>query len=240
MEITADIFCQVDDKTHKRLIDEILDAAKQKGTGKWTVQDALELETPSPTIDMAVSMRNLSALKEEREAASKVLKGPSPVLHEDHTTFTNRLRNAFYAAMILTYTQGMNQLRSASQAYNYELDLEVVARIWRGGCIIRAGLLEDIRAAYRAQPDLANLLMNDHFGQIVNTHQTDLRYVVQTAAELGLPAPAFMASLGYFDSYRSAWLPASLIQAQRDYFGAHTYERVDEKGVFHTQWDQDD
>lgn len=236
IEITADIFKQVDDKTGKRLVDVILDQAKQKGTGMWTSQDAMSLQVPTPTIDIAVSMRDLSSVKAERTAASRVLSGPSHTLKRDRKAFLGQLRNAFYASMIITYAQGMSQLRKASQTYNYGLDPEAVARIWRGGCIIRAALLEDIRAAYQATADLPNLLVDKHLGDEVMKRQADLRAVVCAAAETGIPAPGFSVSLGYFDGYHSEWLPANLIQAQRDCFGAHTYERVDEKGTFHTEW----
>ncbi|MEZ4705592.1 MAG: hypothetical protein R3A44_00215 [Caldilineaceae bacterium] len=213
-----------------------MDAAKQKGTGKWTSQDAMNLGAPTPTIDAAVAMRNLSALKDERTAASQVLTGP--VIHSPaaRSEFAAQLHNAFYAATIISYAQGMAQLKSASEAYAYNLDLATVARIWRGGCIIRAALLEEMRRAYGDQPTLANLLLDQKLGQIVMARQADLRAIVCRAAEMGLPAPGFMASLAYFDGYRSARLPANLIQAQRDDFGAHTYERIDQKGVFHTQW----
>ena len=238
MEITASIFCQADEKTGRRLIDVILDEAKQKGTGMWTSQDAMELEVPVPTIDVAVAMRNLSIYEGEREAASKTLDGPAPHLEGERADFLERVRNALYAATIITYAQGMAQLRAASSAYNYDLNLEGVARIWRGGCIIRAALLEKITAAYHAQPSLANLLADPHLGEAVAARQSDLRAVVRTAAELGIPTPGLMVSLAYFDGYRSAWLPANLIQAQRDFFGAHTYERIDAKGRFHTQWQE--
>ena len=236
LEITAQIFCQVDDKTGKPLIDVILDAAKQKGTGMWTSQDAMSLQVPTPTIDIAVSMRDLSSIKSEREAASRVLRGPSRRPARDRDSFLKQLRGALYASMIMTYAQGMAQLRSASQAYSYGLNLEAVARIWRGGCIIRAALLEDIRRAFSSQPDLSNLLLDRQLGDLVVERQDDLRAVCCSAAELGIPAPGLMVSLGYFDGYHSSWLPANLIQAQRDCFGAHTYERVDEKGSFHTEW----
>jgi 6-phosphogluconate dehydrogenase len=237
IEITANIFSHDDEKTGKRLIDVILDAARQKGTGMWTSEDALELQVPVPAVGVAVAMRNLSAIEKERREASKVLKGPATGFKGDRGDFIERLRNALYMAMITTYAQGMNQLRAASRTYKYGFDLEAVARIWRGGCIIRAALLEDIRNAYRSQPDLPSLLVNSHFAQAVVSRQDDLRRVVNTASALGIPAPALMISLAYFDGYRSSWLPANLIQAQRDYFGAHTYERVDAQGVFHTQWE---
>jgi 6-phosphogluconate dehydrogenase len=236
MEITADIFLKRDEKTGKELIDVILDEAKQKGTGMWTSQDAMELGVPVPTIDIAVVMRNLSAFEVERSVASRALTGPEPIFEGDLWDSVEQLRHALYAAMIVTYAQGMAQLRVASNTNAYDLDLEAVARIWRGGCIIRAALLEKIRAAYKTNPDLPNLLLDPDLGRAVESRQEDLRSVVRTAAEWGIPTPGFMVSLGYFDGYRSAWLPANLIQAQRDYFGAHTYERIDEKGTFHTQW----
>jgi 6-phosphogluconate dehydrogenase len=194
---------------------------------------------PTPVIDAAVVARNLSALKSEREAASKNLKVRISRLKGDQGAILTQLKGAIYASMIITYAQGMAQLRTASKVYEYSLNLEDVARIWRGGCIIRAALLEDIRAAFHAHPDLPNLLNDDHLSQAVISKQEDLRAVVGLAVKLGLPIPGLMASLAYFDGYRSAWLPANLIQAQRDDFGAHTYERVDARGHFHTNWEQD-
>lgn len=237
MEITWHIFARVDDKTGRRLIDAILDEARQKGTGKWTVQDAMDLQVPVPTIDAAVSMRDLSIYKRGREAGAKLLSGPTPEYQGDKRAFVERLRRAFHAAMILTYAQGMALLRTASRAYGYGLKLDEVARIWRGGCIIRAALLEDIRAAFKSDPELSNLALHDAFSRNLVELQDDLRFVAITAMERGIPAPGLAASLAYYDGSRSKWLPANLIQAQRDYFGAHTYERIDEKGAFHTEWD---
>jgi 6-phosphogluconate dehydrogenase len=237
MEITAKIFLRPDDKTGKRLVDMIRDQAKQKGTGKWTSWDALELQVPTPTINAAVVTRDLSGHKSERESASKVLHGPKPDFSGDKKDFIGRLKNALHASVIITYAEGMALLKAASDAYQYGLDLEAVARIWRGGCIIRAILLEEIRAAYKKQPELASLLLDPHLGKEVMDRQGDLRKIACTAAEWGLPTPALMVSLAHFDGYRNAWLPTNLTQAQRDYFGAHTYERVDEKGTFHTEWD---
>lgn len=236
LEITAGIFLRVDERTGKRLIDVILDEAKQKGTGMWTSQEAMNLQVPVPTIDMAVAMRNLSIFENERETAGAVLSGPAFTFQEDKQRFLNQMHQALYAAIMITFAQGMALLRQASRVYNYRLDLEAIARIWRGGCIIRAALLEDIRKAYRAQPGLPNLLLDPALSGAVAARQEDLRAVVQMAARSGIPTPGFMVSLAYFDGYRSPWLPANLIQAQRDYFGAHTYERIDAKGVFHTQW----
>ncbi len=239
VEITARILGRKDERTGKPLVEVILDQAKQKGTGMWTSWDAMDLQMATPTIDVAVVMRDLSGYKEERQAASRLLKGPRIAFGGDQQQFINKLKNALYAGMIVTYAQGLALLKKASETYGYGLDLEAVARIWRGGCIIRAALLEDIRAAYKNRPDLANLLLDPHLGQEFLGRQTDLRDVVGAAAELGLPAPALMASLAYFDAYRSSRLPANLIQAQRDFFGAHTYERVDAPGSFHTEWSKD-
>ncbi|MBE2233182.1 MAG: NADP-dependent phosphogluconate dehydrogenase [Anaerolinea sp.] len=239
MEITAQIFAHVDQRTGKTLVDEILDEARQKGTGMWTSQDAMSLQAPVPTIDAAVAQRDLSGFKAEREAASHVLAGPAARFTGDRDAFLASLGDALYAATIVAYGQGMALLHVASQARGYALHLADVARIWRGGCIIRAALLERILAAYDRQPDLPNLLLDPELGAVVAGRQGDLRAVVTTGVALGIPLPGFMSALAYFDSYRSAWLPANLIQAQRDYFGAHTYERIDSQGVFHTQWEQE-
>ena len=239
MEITARIFLQVDERTGKRLIDVILDAAAQKGTGAWTSQNAAELQAPVPTIDMAVAMRSLSGRKAQRMEESKLLSGPAGTIEGDATTFIDRLGRALYASMIVTYAQGMDLLRVGSAEYGYGFRLEAVARIWRGGCIIRSAMLEDIRTAFCRQPDLVNLLQDARLAAEVSARQADLRAVVRTAADLGIAAPGLMSVLAYYDSYRSAWMPANLIQAQRDYFGAHTYERIDAKGAFHTRWSED-
>jgi 6-phosphogluconate dehydrogenase len=239
MEITGQIFSKVDEKTGKRLIDEILDVARQKGTGMWTSQSAMELQVPIPTIDLAVAMRDLSVFENQRESACKVLQWPTQIFKGDQNTFLIQLRQAFYTGMIITYAQGMALLSVASEKYNYHLDLEAVACIWRGGCIIRAGLLEDIQNAFRTRHDLPNLLLDPNLSKKIMENQEHLRYIVCRGGELGLPVPALMASLSYLDAYRSPWLPANLIQAQRDYFGAHTYERIDAKGTFHTEWIKD-
>jgi 6-phosphogluconate dehydrogenase len=239
VEITARILRQKDEKTGQPLVDLILDQAKQKGTGKWTSWDAMDLQVPTPSIDVAVMMRDLSGYKAERQAAAQVLQAPAAVFRDDRQRFISQLKNALYASLIITFSQGMALLRRASEAYHYQLNLEMVARIWRGGCIIRAALLKDVRAAFQARPDLVNLLLDSHLGQEVMARQADLRAAVCTAGELGLPVPGLMASLAYFDAYRSANLPANLTQAQRDYFGAHTYERIDAPGIFHTEWPED-
>jgi len=236
VEITATIFEQKDDLGEGRLIDQILDTAKQKGTGKWTSQDALNLGVPTPSIDVAVTMRYMSAEKTERSAASRILPVPVRTFQGDREESIAQLRNALYVSMIITYAQGMNLLQTASAEYGYDLDLEGTARIWRGGCIIRSALLEDFRRAYSLRPDLPNLLIDPGLSETVLAREEDLRLTVQRAAGLAIPAPGFMAALSYLDSYRKERLPANLIQAQRDYFGAHTYQRLDIEGTFHTKW----
>jgi 6-phosphogluconate dehydrogenase len=238
VEITSQIFAKQDEKTGKSLIDEILDVAKQNGTGLWTSQSAMELQVPTPTIDLAVAMRDLSMLAKEREQAGAVYPQPPQRIKGDRNAFLIQLGRALYAGMIIIYAQGMALLAVASVKYKYQLDLEAVARIWRGGCIIRAALLDDICAAFRAKRDLPNLLLDPNLSRKLMGHQKDLRVVVGQAAESGVPTPGLMVSLGYLDAYRSAWLPANLIQAQRDFFGAHTYERIDAKGTFHEEWEK--
>lgn len=238
MEITADIFLRKDERTSDLLVDRILDQAKQKGTGKWTSMESLELQVPIPTIEMAVMMRDMSGYKDERVEASEVLHGPDQTGQIPNETFVNQTENALYAGILMSYAQGMALLRRASLTYDYGLDLEAVATIWRGGCIIRARLLEDIRGAYHSRPDLSNLLLDPRLGREVISRQSDLRSVVCAAAGLGIPVPGLAASLSYFDAYRSARLPANLTMAQRDYFGAHRYERIDAPGTFHTKWEE--
>lgn len=238
MEITGQIFAKQDAKTGGRLIDEILDVAKQKGTGMWTSQSAMELQVPIPTIDPALALRDLSVFAKQREQASTIYQRSMRRFNSDRDPFLTQLRRALHAAMIITYAQGLALLAAASGRYEYHLDLEAVARIWRGGCIIRAALLEEICAAFHARPDLPNVLLDPNLSRMVMEHQECLRQMVCQAVELGVPIPGLMVSLGYLDAYRSAWLPANLIQAQRDYFGVHTYERMDAKGTFHMEWEQ--
>ncbi len=236
IEITAQIFRRIDEKTHKPLIDLISDQAKQKGTGMWTSQDAMRLGVPVPNIDTAVAMRDLSVFKSLRMEESRILSGPVIKPHEDLENIIEDLYKALYVSMILTYSQGFALLLAASKSYGYSIEPAVVGKIWRGGCIIRSTILEPIKTAFESQPSLEHLLDDKYFaGEVVNNQQS-LRNIVSTAAKWGLPVPGMMAALAYYDSLRSAWLPANLIQAQRDYFGAHTYERVDEKGTFHTKW----
>ena len=236
IEITANIFTKTDPETGKEIVDLILDEAAQKGTGKWTSQNALDLGAPTPTINAAVESRIVSAYKDERVAAAKILVGPEPEVSTDPETVIHWVREALYAAKICSYAQGFGLMRLASQEYGYSLNYGEIARIWRGGCIIRARFLNDISQAFQRNPDLPNLMVDPQFAQRMNAGQLALRRVVALAAENGIPALAFSSALAYFDAYRSARLPANLTQAQRDYFGAHTYRRVDREGSFHTQW----
>jgi 6-phosphogluconate dehydrogenase len=236
IEITADIFTKEDPETGQAVLDLILDEAKQKGTGKWTSQDALDLGAPTPTINAAVESRIVSGLKEERVAASSVLHGPQPGIDSDKDEVIGWVRDALYAAKICSYAQGFGLMRQASEEYGYDLQYGEIARIWRGGCIIRARFLEDIRGAFQRDPALPNLMVDPEFAQEMNERQGALRKVVALAAHNGIPALAFSAALAYYDAYRTARLPANLTQAQRDYFGAHTYRRLDKEGTFHTQW----
>src|ERR1035441_3316208 len=214
MEISSHIFGKVHETTGRRLIDEILAVAKQKGTGMWTSQSAMELQVPIPTIDLTVAMRDLSVFAKERVQASAIYQRSQRRFTGNHDTFLTQLSHALFAGMIIIYAQGLALLAVASDKYDYHLDLEAVARIWRGGCTIRAALLEDIRAAFHARPDLPNLLLDANLSRKVMDHQEDLRRIVCQAAESGVPVPGLMVSLGYLDAYRSAWLPAKLLQVQ--------------------------
>jgi 6-phosphogluconate dehydrogenase len=236
IEITADIFKKTDPTTGKPLVELIMDAAGQKGTGRWTVSDALELGVAIPTITAAVNARILSSYKDERVAASAVLSGPTATFSGDKAAFVNKVRDALYCSKMCSYAQGMALLAAASKAHGFELDLGECARIWKGGCIIRAGFLDKIKQAFTENPNLANLLLATEFKQTILDRQTAWREVIMTAAQLGIAVPAFSASLDYFDSYRRAQLPQNLTQAQRDYFGAHTYQMTDREGTFHTEW----
>jgi 6-phosphogluconate dehydrogenase len=236
IEITADVFKVSDPDTNKPLVDLILDAAGQKGTGRWTVDSALEVGVPIPTIIAAVTARIMSSYKQERVAASKELSGPSSTFSGDRSAFVSKVRDALYCSKMCSYAQGMALLSKASEIYGFELNLGECARIWKGGCIIRAGFLNKIKHAFDENKELANLLLAPEFKQSILDRQTAWREVIATAAQLGIPVPAFSASLDYFDSYRRDRLPQNLTQAQRDYFGAHTYERVDKEGSYHTDW----
>ncbi|NCP16704.1 NADP-dependent phosphogluconate dehydrogenase, partial [bacterium] len=234
IEITADIFEKMDDETGRPLVDLILDEAQQKGTGKWASQNALDVGAPIPTINAAVESRILSGLKAQRATASRVIRGPRPEYKGNRARLIDAARQALYASKITSYAQGLGLLKIASEEYQYNLNLGEIAKIWRAGCIIRAGLLTDIMAAYQRDPALVNLLLDDTFRAAVESRQAAWRRVVCAAVEMGIPVLALSASLAYFDAYRSERLPANLTQAQRDYFGAHTYRRVDREGTFHT------
>lgn len=234
--ITADILATQDPESGDALVERILDTAEQKGTGKWTSQVALDLGVSAPTIADAVFARTISALKAERVAASAVLVGPLAQGGHDAGLLLPRIHSALLAAKVCAYAQGFALLRAADREFGWGLSFERVAGVWRAGCIIRAHLLEDIRRALAAQPDLANLLVDPHFARLMADAQQALREVVAQAALQGVAAPAFMSALSYYDAYRSARLPAHLLQAQRDFFGAHTYQRIDRPGHFHTRW----
>ncbi|KHD84263.1 NADP-dependent phosphogluconate dehydrogenase [Heyndrickxia ginsengihumi] len=237
IEITADIFTKNDPETGKPLVDVILDTAGQKGTGKWTSQSALDLGVPLPLITESVFARFISALKDERVAASKLLKGPSAAAFTgDKKAFIELVRKALYMSKICSYAQGFAQMRVASEEYNWDLNYGEIAMIFRGGCIIRAQFLQKIKDAYDRDANLKNLLLDPYFKEIVESYQDALREIVATAVKNGVPVPTLSAALAYYDSYRSETLPANLLQAQRDYFGAHTYQRVDKEGIFHTEW----
>jgi 6-phosphogluconate dehydrogenase len=236
IEITGNIFSEYNQAGGKPLVELILDEAEQNGTGMWTSQSALDLVTPVPGISAAVEMRNLSVLKEQRENANKILGDPIGEYAGDKDHFIDTLRMALYAGMILTFAQGFALLNTASDKFEYHFNLSEIAQIWRGGCIIRAALLNEISIAFEHQPELVNLMIDPDLGTDLIRLRESLEMVVRTAAQLGIPAPGFMSSLAYFDGYRSGWLPANLIQAQRDYFGAHQYERIDKQGKFHHQW----
>ncbi|HLR66674.1 MAG TPA: NADP-dependent phosphogluconate dehydrogenase [Virgibacillus sp.] len=237
IEITADIFTKTDEETNQPMVDVILDKAGQKGTGKWTSINALELGVPLPLITESVFARCISFLKEERTKASKVLSGPDqPKVAEKKAEWIETVRKALYMSKICSYAQGFAQMQAQSKEEGWDIDLGNVAMIWRGGCIIRARFLQKIKDAYDRDENLANLLLDDYFKQIANEYQNALRDVAKLAIDHGIAIPAFQSAISYFDSYRSEKLSANLIQAQRDYFGAHTYERTDKIGVFHTNW----
>jgi 6-phosphogluconate dehydrogenase len=236
IEITADIFSRRDDETGLPVVDVIVDKAGQKGTGKWTIQAALDLGIPIPTIAEAVFARYISNQKTERLAASGVLAGPAGPFRGEKTPFITAVRDALYASKICSYAQGFSLLGAASGEYGWQLSCGDIALLWRGGCIIRAAFLERIEESFRDNPALASLFIAPFFRDALAAAQENWRLVVTTAKHLGIPTPAFSSALDYYDSYRAATLPANLIQAQRDYFGAHTFERIDRSGSFHFDW----
>ncbi|HAQ3175868.1 TPA: NADP-dependent phosphogluconate dehydrogenase [Enterococcus faecium] len=238
IEITADILTRKDDEgTGKPVVDVILDAAGNKGTGKWTSQSALDLGVPLPLITESVFARYISAYKEERVQASKILSRTNDFeFTGDKKELVEKIREALYFSKIMSYAQGFAQLRVASKEFDWDLPFGEIAKIWRAGCIIRARFLQKITDAYDKNPEIENLLLDDYFVEITKKYQQSVRDVVALAVQAGVPVPTFSSAIAYFDSYRAERLPANIIQAQRDYFGAHTYERVDKEGIFHYSW----
>jgi 6-phosphogluconate dehydrogenase len=236
IKITADIFLYEDDKTKNRLVDMILDKAGSKGTGKWTSQDAIDLPIPIPTIDMAVTLRNISSFKEQRTAAAKLYKPQIKKVTTDRKAFITQVHDALYFSILLSYAQGMAMLQKASAALDMQIPLLQVVKIWRGGCIIRSSMLELFISAYEQHPLLENLMLDNKVAELLQSKEENVRALITTAVNSGFPSGAMMASLSYYDAFRTADLPTNLIQAQRDYFGAHTYQRIDEAGNFHTEW----
>ena len=239
IEITANILRVKDDETGHPLVDLILDKAEQKDTGKWTMQEAIIEGVPVPTIGSAIEARFISSMKDERVVASRQIHGPrSQPTRGDRQKIIQAVHDALYAAKICSYAQGMSLIAKGSTAHNWGIDLSEMARIWKGGCIIRARFLDAIMNAYNRRADLPNLLLDDEFNHWIESAQSNWRLAVKTAVGMGVAIPAMSASLAYFDSYRTANLPQNLTQAQRDYFGSHTYERIDhpERGHIHTEW----
>jgi 6-phosphogluconate dehydrogenase len=232
--ITAEIFSFSDEESGERLINKILDVAGQKGTGMWTSQSAMELQVPIPTIDAAVTMRNLSVFKKERHQLGKIFRKNSGGIKTNDLLL--KLKNALYSGMLITYAQGMALLYVASDKYKYNLKLKEVTGVWKGGCIIRSAMLNDISDAFSQSPELPNLLHDKNISLKIIDRIFHLREVTGYALGMGIPVPSMMASISWLDAFTSEWLPANLVQAQRDYFGAHTYERIDEEGTFHTDW----
>ncbi len=238
VEITRDIFLKNDDKTGNRLVDMILDKAGSKGTGKWTSQDAMDLGLPIPVIDMAVSMRELSAYKDERSKASTMYKTSTVDIPVPQEVFIQQVHDALYFATIISYAQGLAMLHKASSELDMQIPLTEVVRVWRGGCIIRSSLLEVFYQSFTKNPDLPNILLDGDICQLLSAKRQNMRNVIIHAIHMGYPVGGLMAALSYFDAYRSERMPTNLIQAQRDYFGAHTYQRIDEPGTFHSEWNK--
>jgi 6-phosphogluconate dehydrogenase len=236
IKITADIFLYEDDKTENRLIDMILDKAGSKGTGKWTSQEAIDLPVPIPTIDMAVTLRNISSFKDQRTAAALLYKPEIKTTTTSKTSFINQVHDALYFSILLSYTQGLAMLQKASSTLDMQIPLLQVVKIWRGGCIIRSSMLDIFIRAFQQHPLLENLMLDSQIADLLKSKEENMRAAITAAVNSGFPAGALMASLCYYDAYRTTDLPTNLIQAQRDYFGAHTYQRIDEAGNFHTEW----
>jgi 6-phosphogluconate dehydrogenase len=238
MEISAAVFAQPDDAGDGLLIDKILDTAGQKGTGAWTSQDAANVVSPIPSIDSAVTQRIISSFKKDREVAARLFPAENISTSVDKNELIGQLEDALYSSYIICYAQGLHMLNNASSEYKYDINLSSVASIWRGGCIIRAAMLEKITSAYSTDPSLTNLMNDVYFSNELRNSNASFKTVVSRAIAAGIPAPALCASLNYYLSFHSAWLPANLIQAQRDFFGAHTYQRLDKEGTFHTNWNE--
>jgi len=237
IEITAEIFTVKDERTGNRLVDMILDKAGSKGTGKWTSQEALDLGVPIPTIDMAVTMRNFSSFKEERVSAALLYKSEKKKIEQDRETFINQVHDSLYFATLISYVQGLAMLQKASETLGMEIPMPKVVKVWRGGCIIRSTMLDIFSQAYEQDPSRANLVQDTNIASILQSKAHGLREIVSISAQNGYASGTFMSSLGYYDAYLSDRLPTNLIQAQRDYFGAHTYQRIDEpETFFHTEW----
>jgi len=237
IEITANIFRRKDPETGKPLVDVVLDRAQQKGTGKWTLQSAIEQGVVISTINAAVEARILSSMKEQRVRASKILPAPPPFKYDgDRQKLVDGVRDALYASKIMSYAQGFTLFDAAGKHHSWNLNFGDIATIWRGGCIIRAKFLNRIKEAFDRNLQLENLMLDSFFSSVLAAAQANWRHAVSIAIQAGVAVPAFSASLAYFDSYRQERLPANLLQAQRDYFGAHTYERTDKPGTFHTEW----
>jgi len=238
LEITADIFTHKDAEAGKETIDLILDKAGAKGTGKWTSQNAMDLAMPIPTIDMAVAMRDISVYKDERIAAAELYRGDNRKTHPDKEKFILQLHDALYFATIICYAQGFALLHKASADLDMDVPLPDVVRIWRGGCIIRSALLDNFYAVYRKNPDLPNMLLNKKIVRLIRSKEKKLRTVIKQVTAMKIPIAGLSSALAYFDAYCSSQLPTNLIQAQRDFFGAHMYQRVDKEGMFHSEWQQ--
>ena len=235
LEITADIFTVKDEFTDQYLVDVILDKAGAKGTGKWTSQDAMDLTMPIPTIDIAVSMRDLSVYKDDRIKAAALYKTPTKKV-ADKENFIQQLHDALYFATIISYAQGLAMLHKASSDLDMQIPLPEVIKIWRGGCIIRSGLFEVFYSVYKNNPGLSNLLLSKEVSELLKEKEPGIREIIKQVVEMKIPFAGFMSAFSYFNAYGSEQLPTNLIQAQRDYFGAHTYQRIDKEGVFHTEW----
>jgi 6-phosphogluconate dehydrogenase len=238
MDITCDIFTAKDPETHQYFIDIIKPVAEQKGTGMWTSESAMELQVPTSIINTAVEMRDLSLLVDDIQQAEKLYPSHKTQIDLSKDEFIGILKNAMYVGLMMSYVQGMALLRVASKTYSYNLNLEEIAEIWRGGCIIRSSMLNDIMKAYKQNSQLANLLLDPSLAKQLETRVNDLRSLISKICLANVPTPALMASLSYFDAYRDQTSPANLIQAQRDYFGSHGYERSDKIGKFHTEWNK--